>query len=273
LRLRDPTWLSTFRINERLAATFRVGRCFLAGDAAHIHSPAGGQGMNTGIQDGVNLGWKLAHAVHGIGDAEGLLDSYTAERRPVAAEVVKGATQKLRFAYGNAVFTRIARTVALPIVTRIPGVQEALQLELSETGVVYRAGTLVALGKPPKRVRRTDVGARARDITFRDADSGQPRTLWPLLGWPGHTLLLFGTIVVPALPDGVNSTQLQIVRVDLAADPDGSACARFGISHAGWVLIRPDQVVAARGEGRDFTHFIDYANQVLRVGHDTRSAT
>ncbi|HUA78354.1 MAG TPA: FAD-dependent monooxygenase, partial [Acetobacteraceae bacterium] len=70
LSLHDPGWLSTFRINERQASAYRIGRCFLAGDAAHIHSPAGGQGMNTGIQDAVNLGWKLAYALHGIGNGD-----------------------------------------------------------------------------------------------------------------------------------------------------------------------------------------------------------
>jgi 2-polyprenyl-6-methoxyphenol hydroxylase-like FAD-dependent oxidoreductase len=272
LRLRDPSWLSTFRINERLAATYRVGRCFLAGDAAHIHSPAGGQGMNTGIQDGVNLGWKLAHALHGIGDAETLLDSYTAERRPVAAEVVKGATQKLRLAYGNGLLTRIARTVAVPIMTRIPGVQEALQLELSETGVVYREGKLVALGQPPRRARRTDVGARARDVTYRDAATGQSRSLWPLLGWPGHTLLLFGAAGDRPLPDGVKEAQVQVLRLDAAADPDGSARGRYGIRDDGWVLIRPDQVVAARAAGSDFGMLAHYASQVLHDRHEGQVA-
>src|SRR3546814_13737506 len=80
MRLREPSWLSTFRINERMAARYREGCCFLAGDAAHIHSPAGGQGMNTGIQDAVNLGWKLAYALRGYGDAALLLESYEPER-------------------------------------------------------------------------------------------------------------------------------------------------------------------------------------------------
>ncbi|MCW5625882.1 MAG: FAD-dependent monooxygenase [Burkholderiales bacterium] len=88
LRLHDPSWLSAFRINERLAARYRVGRVFLAGDAAHIHSPAGGQGMNTGLQDAVNLGWKLAQVVKAI-SPDSLLDTYEAERHPVAARVLR----------------------------------------------------------------------------------------------------------------------------------------------------------------------------------------
>jgi 2-polyprenyl-6-methoxyphenol hydroxylase-like FAD-dependent oxidoreductase len=86
----DPIWLSGFRINERKVASYRQGRVFLAGDAAHVHSPAGGQGMNTGMQDAFNLGWKLALVCWGtVPDA--LLDSYDAEREPVARKVLSDA--------------------------------------------------------------------------------------------------------------------------------------------------------------------------------------
>jgi 2-polyprenyl-6-methoxyphenol hydroxylase-like FAD-dependent oxidoreductase len=86
----DPVWLSGFRINDRKVKNYRAGRVFLAGDAAHIHSPAGGQGMNTGMQDAFNLAWKLALVVHGSCGAH-LLDSYSAERSKVGDEVVKQA--------------------------------------------------------------------------------------------------------------------------------------------------------------------------------------
>src|SRR4051812_11151763 len=86
LRLREPEWSSLWRANIRLADRYRAGCVFLAGDAAHIHSPAGGQGMNTGIQDAYNLGWKLAAVA--MGGSAALLDSYEAERRPVAAGVL-----------------------------------------------------------------------------------------------------------------------------------------------------------------------------------------
>ena len=75
VRLRDPAWLSHFRLHHRQAPRYRAGRAFLAGDAAHIHSPVGGQGMNTGVQDALNLGWKLALVARGSAPAE-LLDSY-----------------------------------------------------------------------------------------------------------------------------------------------------------------------------------------------------
>ncbi len=84
----SPRWLSRFTDATRLADRFRVGRVFLAGDAAHVHPPLGGQGLGLGIQDAVNLGWKLAASIHGLAP-DGLLDSYQAERHPAAAEVVE----------------------------------------------------------------------------------------------------------------------------------------------------------------------------------------
>ena len=86
-----PVWLSAFHINERRVASYRHGNIFLTGDAAHIHSPAGGQGMNTGMQDAFNLAWKLALVQKNSGNAGLLLDSYHAERSPVAAQVLKGS--------------------------------------------------------------------------------------------------------------------------------------------------------------------------------------
>ena len=91
IRASDPIWLSCFHINERKVADYRAGRVFLAGDAAHIHSPAGGQGMNTGIQDACNLAWKLALVIRGVCKEEPLLQSYSAERSAVGDQVLEAA--------------------------------------------------------------------------------------------------------------------------------------------------------------------------------------
>ena len=88
-------WTSSFRIHRRLADTYRAGRVFLAGDAAHIHSPFGGQGMNTGLGDAENLAWKLALVETGRA-GEALLDTYEAERRPIATEVLGNTSSMTR---------------------------------------------------------------------------------------------------------------------------------------------------------------------------------
>ncbi|HLL36523.1 MAG TPA: FAD-dependent monooxygenase, partial [Streptomyces sp.] len=95
--MHDPRWLSRFHSDERQAPAYRVGRVFLAGDAAHVHSPAGGQGMNTGLQDAANLGWKLAQVVHGHADPD-LLDTYHSERHPIGRTVLRSSGGILRLA-------------------------------------------------------------------------------------------------------------------------------------------------------------------------------
>ncbi len=113
-RLSDLRWSSIYRISMRLAAAYRKGRCLIAGDAAHIHPPTGGQGMNTGIQDAYNLAWKLALVLRGIAP-ETLLDSYEAERRPVGEEVV-ARTRAASEGYGRergAAADRLADTQVL----------------------------------------------------------------------------------------------------------------------------------------------------------------
>jgi 2-polyprenyl-6-methoxyphenol hydroxylase-like FAD-dependent oxidoreductase len=95
LRLSEPEWLSYFAVNERVASRNRVGRIFLLGDASHFHSPAGGQGMNTGMQDAFNLGWKLKMLTSGRGDEESIAESYFEERHPVAEKVVRDTSAPL----------------------------------------------------------------------------------------------------------------------------------------------------------------------------------
>jgi 2-polyprenyl-6-methoxyphenol hydroxylase-like FAD-dependent oxidoreductase len=265
MRLRDPSWLSAFKINERVATRYRVGRCFLAGDAAHVHSPAGGQGMNTGIQDAVNLGWKLAYALAGIGDPHLLLDSYEPERRAIAQNVVKAAEQKLHLAFSKGAATRIVKDIAVSLLGNLSVVQKRLQIELSETEIVYRNGPLVALGAPPRRPGRTDVGARARDAILTVGGKDQP--LWPLLSESRHTLLLFEDAGSPiAAPEATDlaDKQLSVLRVTPENDPKKQVRARYGQRGPGWVLIRPDQVVAARGDGADLTALNSYLDRVLR---------
>lgn len=268
MRLVDPSWLSIFRINERLAARYRAGRCFLAGDAAHIHSPAGGQGMNTGIQDAVNLGWKLGHVLKGVGDSELLLDSYEAERRPIARDVVKGAAQKFHAAFGTGIGPKLLKNILLPVAMRFPAAQRRLQVELSETEIIYRDGALIGLGVPSAKPRRTEVGGRARDALIPAPGNPNPRQLWPVLGEPRHTLLLFGPHILPASVTAAEGNWLRIEHLEVTDRGQENAAARYGMRGPGWVLIRPDQVVAARGDGSNLHRLAAYAGRVL---HPARS--
>ena len=138
-------WSSYFRIHHRHAARLRAGRMFIAGDAAHIHSPFGGQGMNTGLQDAWNLAWKLDLAVRGHG-TEALLDSYGAERLPVIRQVLK-MTHLLTTAMGTPNrFAQLLRDTVIPMVSRLAPFQHAFVQRLSELGIAYSGSPIVEGG-------------------------------------------------------------------------------------------------------------------------------
>jgi len=129
----DVIWGSRFRIHHRVADTYRAGRLLLSGDAAHVHSPAGGQGMNLGIQDAVALAEALSRVL--AGEPDSLLDDYSAERRPIAQQVVEMTDRLTRLATLPRA-ARPLRNTVIGIAGRIPKVQRALATRLS--GLVYR---------------------------------------------------------------------------------------------------------------------------------------
>lgn len=143
-------WESTFRIHRRQAATYRRGNVLLAGDAAHIHSPLGGQGMNTGLGDADNLAWKLALVVRGRATEE-LLDTYEAERRPVGARVLASTTPATRLAMGPGVVTRTIRDRVLWPLLGLPFVQRRLVRFTSQLDVKY-SGPLASGRRGGERV-------------------------------------------------------------------------------------------------------------------------
>jgi 2-polyprenyl-6-methoxyphenol hydroxylase-like FAD-dependent oxidoreductase len=151
LSVHSPAWLTEFTVSSRLADAFQVGRVFLAGDAAHIHSPAGAQGMNTGIQDAVNLGWKLALVCQG--DARtALLGSYQRERMPVARSVLARTDRAFRVATAQVPLLRTLRATLAPrlasAVLRSSLIRRAGFRLISELAVQYRHSPLSVDGRP-----------------------------------------------------------------------------------------------------------------------------
>jgi 2-polyprenyl-6-methoxyphenol hydroxylase-like FAD-dependent oxidoreductase len=142
LEARALHWNSYFRIHHRHAAELSVGRMFIAGDAAHIHSPFGGQGMNTGLHDAWNLVWKLDLAVRGYADQR-LLQTYTEERLPVIKQVIE-TTHFLTKAMGTPnKLAQVLRNAVIPMVSRLAPFQHAFVQRLSELGVAYRGSPIV----------------------------------------------------------------------------------------------------------------------------------
>ncbi|MFF2380842.1 FAD-dependent monooxygenase [Streptomyces sp. NPDC058108] len=154
--MHDARWMSRFHSDERQAPAYRVGRVFLAGDAAHVHTPAGGQGMNTGLQDAANLGWKLALVVGGHA-APALLDTYQAERHPVGRSVLRSSGGIVRLAMAKRPWTMALRA--------------ALTMVLNGVGPAGRkaAGQITGIGYAYKAPRGAHalVGTRAPDVALR----------------------------------------------------------------------------------------------------------
>ncbi|HLZ03103.1 MAG TPA: FAD-dependent monooxygenase [Bradyrhizobium sp.] len=142
IEARSLHWSSYFRIHHRQVARLREGRIFVAGDAAHIHSPFGGQGMNTGLQDAWNLVWKLDLAVRGRGSAQ-LLESYTAERRPVISGVIALTHAMTRALGTRSRVAMVLRNALFPLISRLPPVQRAFVRRLSQLGIDYRGSPIV----------------------------------------------------------------------------------------------------------------------------------
>lgn len=143
-RASDPVWLTTFRINERKVADYNVGRVFLAGDAAHIHSPAGGQGMNTGMQDAIALAWRLALVARGASAT--LLDSYSRERTAVGETVLRNATRLTDIGTIANPAAQAVRDAVAHFALGFEAVRERMATQMSETDIAYAKSPL-SVGK------------------------------------------------------------------------------------------------------------------------------
>lgn len=215
--LREIAWASQYRANVRMVDRYRVGRVFLAGDAAHVHSPAGAQGMNTGIQDAYNLGWKLAEVLSGADEA--LLDTYEAERLPVAAWLLN-VTTRLHRALGEGAMKRD---------------EETLQLHLN-----YRGGPLAPRVDAAADAGGMRPGDRAPDAPCALPDGTRTR-LFDLLRGPEFTVVAIGGHPgLESIRDSHPGT-----RVHTVVDVDGHIRAGYGVGGGALLLIRPDNHLAA----------------------------
>ncbi|WP_353645133.1 FAD-dependent monooxygenase [Mesorhizobium sp. WSM2239] len=261
-KLSDLRWSSIFRISMRLAARYRQDRVFIAGDAAHIHPPTGGQGMNTGIQDAYNLAWKLALVVRGEGKAE-LLDSYDAERQPVGAEVLM-RTQAASENYG-----REKR--------KAPDRMADTQILVS-----YRGSPLVG-DEASVEMAGPAAGDRAPDVQGLQREGlGFPLRLFDVLKGTRHVLLL--RVADGEADDAIAFAKAfreqwepfvrvaAIARTQLPGTPylaglldaEGGFVDAYG-SDARAILVRPDGYIAWRGPSWRAPGLTGYLERVLSI--------
>ena len=284
LKMVDPEWLAFFSVNERFSSRVRVGRVFLLGDAAHIHSPAGGQGMNTGMQDAFNFGWKLSLLTKGNGDPEALAESFHEERHPVAWALIEKTGALLRFGMANNAFLRAAKDVAVKYLFQTNFAQSNLSGQLSELHICYPKSPLVIPDDAWPNHHGFEPGSKPRDAELQHPATKETLSLWRLFLAPSHTLILFSgqaptsatlseLVNVGATASSPDAVQTIIVwnastapansPSELYLDPEGKAHNRYGLDRPGWYLVRPDQYLAARSATLKTDRLKAYLKKVL----------
>ncbi|MDF1761621.1 MAG: FAD-dependent monooxygenase [Coxiellaceae bacterium] len=214
INIQKPLWTSKFWVHERLANHYRSGHVFLAGDAGHAHSPAGGQGMNTGMQDAINLAWKLALVYHSKADDK-LLDSYEQERRPVAKQVIENAGRLTKaLTSTNPVVTTVRNTI-VPLLASFAGVQTKMVNEIGETSICYTKSPI-------------SEGEKTSEV--------QPGDLCPLFNLRANS-----ECVLLDFNGDAESNGVQVI-----AGTTEQAQA-LGLTAGGYCLIRPDGYIAYIG--------------------------
>ncbi|KAK4100151.1 hypothetical protein N658DRAFT_140406 [Parathielavia hyrcaniae] len=274
--LQDSVWLTRFRLHHRCVNQYRDGRLFVAGDAAHIHSPAGGQGMNAGIQDAINLGWKLAHALQSPqlepSAADALLDTYNLERRPVGLTLLRGTDRIFSFFSAPTPWFVPVRDFfvrhVLPRANRSRSRRKQMFHFISQFGVTYR-GTSRIVGEASGgwfgwRATKVRGGDRLLDGKIVNG-AGRETSLQRVCKGAPHHLLLFAGEVGEEEAETAAQRVASACKAELSlhyiargdrivpadewySDPDGSLHDKFGFgTKPGYLLVRPDGYIAHIG--------------------------
>jgi len=235
LTAHDPVWLSEFRINERKLKDYRAGPVFLAGDAAHVHSPAGGQGMNTGMQDAMNLAWKLALVWHGAARPS-LLDSYSPERSAIGEQVLRNAGRMTHVAILRNPILQQVRNAAAGVLGHIPALRQRLADQLCELDLHYAESPLTV--RVPHAAAHPVPGDRTPDCTLAAPDGARagPDGAWGRL----HEALRDGKFLALSVGAPALSLPASLARIARAAQTRPTGPYESGFCY----LIRPDAYLA-----------------------------
>ena len=255
LDITKVNWFSVYRVHSRAVNKFSAGRCFLAGDSAHIHTPAGAQGMNTGIQDGYNLAWKLAMFLKENAGLQ-ILDTYNEERQPNARRLLQTTDRFFQLGASDDWFISFFRTQIFPYIANIAFnldiVKNAIFPLVSQIGINYRDSSLSQGGK--------GFNVKAGDRMPWFAIEG--KSIYDQLREPKFHLLIFsdGSTENPDFGDDLNGLG------DVHTIPLYPHIAEiFGISKTFAVLLRPDNYIGYVSEASSFDGVKDYLNRILKV--------
>jgi 2-polyprenyl-6-methoxyphenol hydroxylase-like FAD-dependent oxidoreductase len=272
LSFKSCAWFSTYRIQHRSASRFRDRRCFVLGDAAHIHSPVGAQGMNTGLQDAYNLAWKLALVVGGQADAA-LLDSYEAERLPNARRLLNTTDQGFRLIVSDSAFAGLFRTKIVARIAALAMRHESIQKSafrvISQIGIHYRESllskSLVALADGAPRA-----GDRFPWLHLQFLSDGPVEDLFDKLDDRRFNLIVIGQPSPAQDASGLG----ELLRIHVIPDKPANdvALARAHIPNPSFFLLRPDGHVGLCGTRLDAAAVSRYVSERLHVDAPTVSA-
>ncbi|MBB3054441.1 FAD-dependent monooxygenase [Mucilaginibacter gotjawali] len=194
VNVKNNYWFTTYRLHHRMADKFREQRCFLIGDAAHIHSPVGGQGMNTGLQDAYNLAWKLAGVVNGR-LKHPILDSYAAERMPVAKTLLNTTDRVFNIVMSNKWYSRVFKTWLMPSVLKFAwnnkGIREALFKRVSQIDISYRDS---AINLQISQSTKVKAGDRLPYLKVFDEKKQEETDLHEWCSKAGFTFIVLGKL-------------------------------------------------------------------------------
>jgi hypothetical protein len=267
--VQECRWFSTYRIHHRRAARFRDRRCFLLGDAAHIHSPVGAQGMNTGLQDAYNLGWKLALVVQGRA-SHTLLDSYASERVPVAERLLKTTDQAFSLIVSDRWLAGIFRTRVMSKILAFAMTRDRLRklafLTLSQIGIRYPSSPLSEI-IPGLPANAPQAGDRFPWLRVKLSPTGPVEDLFAKLDDTRFNLIIVGQPSLPDIPPGL--TGLLLIH-QIPDDPlNEKECVRVKIPTPSFFLLRPDGHIGLAGVRLDVAAFNCYCADrlhLLRMG-------
>ena len=253
-------WRSEFRVSERQVENYVHGRVVLAGDAAHVHSPAGGQGMNTGIQDATNLAWKIALIQKG-GAGPSLIETYQEERHPIGKAVLQATGRMLKAAMLTNPLAVHFRNLAMHVGMSLSFIRQHLTDFLTEDSVSLRGSDLCGKGLANAPIQPGDMFP---DLAISIAGQTTPAT--NLLRGSQGACLVFGAVDLTGLPQRFGASgkgfPLSVIKTGPGTDVTHVAelMQALGLKQAGLALVRPDGVVAAIGT--DIRVIIDYMTQL-----------
>jgi 2-polyprenyl-6-methoxyphenol hydroxylase-like FAD-dependent oxidoreductase len=266
LEFKECSWFSTYRIHHRAAEKFRDRRCFLLGDAAHIHSPMGAQGMNTGLQDAYNLAWKLALVVKGRAKPA-LLDSYESERIPVARRLLRTTDRAFQLIVSDGWLaglfrTRIMAHIAARAMT-FEAVRKLAFRTISQIGIQYRDGPISrTLSALPKEA--PVAGDRFPWLSLKMRADEAPQDLFQRLGDTCFNLLVFGgTADAAVLALASDLLQVHVIPADPANDAE---LGRVHIARPSTYLLRPDGYIGLCGTSVSEEDIRSYFSDQLGIG-------